>query len=346
MMKIRLDWVNLFPSIHGKFSVSQDTDILVERLKKLYAEVFKPELGTVQGVTANLHLKGNATPVFQRPRLVRYALRFAVEEELKRMENDGVLKPVEASNWPTLFVCVPKADGSVRICGEYKGTVDPAIQTEQFAIPALEEIRRRASSSHKFEKIDIRSAYQQLVLNEESKTVTHKGLFRYTRLPFGLSSSPAIWQRFIQQVLAGLDRTFAIMDDLLVGGSNDDGHLKNLEAVLSQFQKYGLRVKLPQCVFMAQSVIYFGFRFSEKGLQPGCEKVRAIKEAPAPRNVTELRPFLGVLALLTKFIPKLSTLAHPLYEPLGNKSWNWSPNCDKAFSDVKCALTSETVLKN
>ena len=95
---------------------------------------------------------------------------------------------------------------------------------------------------------------------------------------------------------------------------------------------------------MAPSVIYFGLRFSDKGLQPTDEKVRAIKEAPAPHNVTELRSFLGMLAALTNFIPKLSTLAHPLYELLGNKPWNWSPNCDKAFSDVKCALTSETVL--
>ena len=64
MMKIRLDWVNLFPSFHGQSSLSQDTDIRVECLKKLYAEVFKPELGTVKGVTAKLHLKENATPVF------------------------------------------------------------------------------------------------------------------------------------------------------------------------------------------------------------------------------------------------------------------------------------------
>ena len=123
------------------------------------------------------------------------------------MENDGVLKPVEASNWASLVVCVPKTDGSVRICGEYKGKVNPAIQTKQFAIPALEEIRRSVSSSNKFAKIDLRSTYQQLVLNEESKTVTHKGLFRYRRLPFGISSTPAIWQRFIDQVLAGLDGT-------------------------------------------------------------------------------------------------------------------------------------------
>ena len=75
---------------------------------------------------------------------------------------------------------------------------------------------------------------------------THKGLFQYTGLPFGISSSPAIWQHFIEQVLAGLNRTCVIMDDLLLGGVNDDEHLQNLEAVFEQFQKYGLRVKLPK----------------------------------------------------------------------------------------------------
>ena len=100
MIKIRLDWVkvNFFPSFHGQFSVSQDTEIRIERLKKLYAEVFKAELGTVKDVTAKLHLKENPTPVFQRPCPVPYALRSAAEEELKRMENDGVLKPVEVSD--------------------------------------------------------------------------------------------------------------------------------------------------------------------------------------------------------------------------------------------------------
>ena len=270
MMKIRLDWANLFPSINGQFAVGQNTDLRVEGLKELYAEVFKPELGTVKGVTAKLHLKENATPVFQRARPIPYALRSAVEDKLKRMESEGVLKPVEVSDWATPIVCVPKTDGSVRICGDYKSTVNPAIQTEQFPIPTLEEIRGRVSSWKKFTKIDLRSAYQQLVLDEEAQKLctsnTQKGLFRYTRLPFGISSSPAIWQRFIEQVLAGLDGTCVIMDDLLVGGSNDDEHLKNLEAVLKQFLKYGLQVKLPKCVLMSPSVIYFGLRFSENGL--------------------------------------------------------------------------------
>ena len=111
-----------------------------------------------------------------------------------------------------------------------------------------------------------------------------------------------------------------ITDDLLVGGTNDDEHLKNLEAVFKQFLKFGLRVKLPKCVFMAPSVIYFGLRFSEKGLQPTDKKVKAIKDAPTPHSVTELRSFLGMAAALTNFIPKLSTLAHPLYELVGNKA--------------------------
>ena len=218
--------------------------------------------------------------------------------------------------------------------------VNPAIQTEQFPIPTLEEIRGKVSTWNKFTKIDLRSAYQQLILDEESQKLctinTHKGLFRYTRLPFGISSSPAIWQRFIEQVLTGLSGTRVIMDDLLVGGMNDDEHLKNLETVFKQFLKFGLRVKLAKCIFMAPSVIYFRLHFSEKGLQPTDEKVKAIKEAPLTQ--------CDRTAFLPSFIPKLSTLAHPLYQLLGNKPWNWTPACKQAFRDVKHALTSESVL--
>ena len=87
MTKIRLDWRNLFTPPNGQFSVTQNEDVRIERLKEQYAEIFKPEIGTVKGVTAKLHLKENATPVFQRARPVPYALRSAVEEELKRMES-------------------------------------------------------------------------------------------------------------------------------------------------------------------------------------------------------------------------------------------------------------------
>ena len=140
MTMIRLDWKNLFSPFNGQFVVKGDNDKHIECVKERYAEIFKPELGMVKGVTAKLHLKDNVKPVFQKARPVPYALRPAVEEELKRMEDEGIIEPMEVSNWATPIVCVPKTDGSVRVCGDYKGTVNPAIQTEQFPIPTPEEI--------------------------------------------------------------------------------------------------------------------------------------------------------------------------------------------------------------
>ena len=153
MTKIRLDWKNLFSSSNGQFVVEGDNDERIERIKERYAEIFKPELGTIKGVTAKLLLKDNVKPVFQKARPVPYALRPAVEKELKKMEDEGIIEPVEVSNWATPIVCVPKTDGSVRVCGDYKGTVNPAIQTEQFPIPTLEAIRGKVSPGKSSRKL-------------------------------------------------------------------------------------------------------------------------------------------------------------------------------------------------
>lgn len=118
---------------------------------------------------------------------------------------------------------------------------------------------------------------------------------------------------------------------------------KNLEAVFERLQKFGLRIKLAKCLFMAPLVVYFGLRFSDQGLQPTDEKVQTIKVAPTPRNVSELHAFLGKLAALSTFIPKLSTVARPLYVLFGNRPWTWSPSCNQVSIDVKKVLTSDTV---
>ena len=105
--KSGLDWKDLLSPPIGQFKVDQHNDIRIELLKEQYADIFKPELETVKDVTAKLHLKENATSVFQKARPVPYALRFAVVEELKCVENEGVLEPVEVSDWATPIVWVP-----------------------------------------------------------------------------------------------------------------------------------------------------------------------------------------------------------------------------------------------
>ncbi len=255
---------------------------------------------------------------------------------------------MDVSEWATPLVCVPKADGTVRLCGDYKVTVNKVINTDQYPIPTPDEVFNKMSGGEKYSKIDLKCAYQQMLLDEKSQELvtinTHKGMFKYTRLPFGISSSPAIWQRFIDQVLGGLDHTCAIMDDVLVSGVNDVEHVQNLENLFERFRKYGLRLKVDKCHFMQDSVVYMGRKISRNGIQPTDDKVDAIRDAPAPRDVSELRSWLGMVNFQAKFVPNLSTMAHPLNELLGDRTYEWTEECDGAFNAVKQAISSDKLL--
>ncbi|XP_033095838.1 uncharacterized protein K02A2.6-like [Anneissia japonica] len=182
------------------------------------------------------------------------------------MQEEGVIYPVNFSQWATPLVCIPKADGRVHVCGDYKVTVNPSLHCDQYPIPTPEEVFTKLGGGKQYSKIDMKCAYQQLVLEDEAQEVvtinTHRGLYRYTRLPFGISSSPAIWQRFIEQVIAGLEGTCAIMDDVLVTGSSDTEHIMNLENLFERFNKYGVRVKAEKCTFLQRDVVYMGRKLS------------------------------------------------------------------------------------
>ena len=202
----------------------------MKELQSKYADMFKPELGTVKGTKATLHLRKNVKPVFCKARSVPFALRPAVERELERMQSEGIIMPVEFSEWATPLVCVPKPDGTVRLCGDYRTMVNQATHTVQFPIPMVEEIRSRLAGGEKFTKIDLKCAYQPMLLDEKAQELctinTHKGLFRYSRLPFGVLSSPAIWQRFMEQALSGMTSICVMVDDVLITGRDDRTHAK------------------------------------------------------------------------------------------------------------------------
>ena len=344
LRKIRLDWPEILSQ--GLYHI-KDADKCAT-LREQYADLFKDEVGTVKGMEATLHLMEGATPKFLRARTVPYAIRPAVEKELERLEQAGIIEPVQFSRWATPLVCVPKVDGSVRICGDYRSTVNTQLRVEHYPIPSAEEIRQNLAGGQKFSKIDLKCAYQQMKLDEASQELctisTLKGLYRYTRLPFGIASSPAIWQQFMEQALSGLTGLTVMQDDVLVTGANDDEHLKNLEQLFARFRKYGLRIKAEKCSFMKPTVVYYGLCISKEGVKPTKDKVESIKQAPVPKNQTELRSFLGMIAALSSFIANLPTLTHPLNKLLGNEPWQWTEQCDMAFTQLKEAITSLRML--
>ena len=174
---------------------------------------------------------------------------------------------------------------------------------------------------------------------------THKGLYQYNRLPFGIASAPAIFQQTMEKILQGLPGVTVYIDDILVTGRNDEEHLETLEKVLSRLQEYGLRLKREKCYFMQPSVEYLGYIVDKDGLHATPAKIEAITKAPKPRNVQELRSFLGFVNYYGKFIHQLSTLIQPLNHLLcQNVPWKWCKDCQKAFVALKEQLASSDVL--
>ena len=122
------------------------------------------------------------------------------------------------------------------MCFDFKVSVNPVLLAEQYPLPRIEDIFANLAGGKHFSKLDLRQAYHQMEVTEESKKFltinTHKGLFQYNRLVFGISSCPAIWQRAIDQVLQGIPGIQCILDNMIVSGKTDEEHLENLESVL------------------------------------------------------------------------------------------------------------------
>ena len=187
-----------------------------------------------------------------------------VEEELDRLTTMKVIEPVRFAEWATPIVPVLKTDGSIRICGDYKITVNRVSHLEQYPIPSLDDLCEKLTG-----KLDLSHAYSQLPLDDASKEFvtinTHKGLFRYNRLPFGVSSANAIFQRTIENILQGIPHMAVYLDDIIVTGTTRAQHLETLNIVLSRLAEAGLKLKREKCTFMADDVLYLGHRIDQHG---------------------------------------------------------------------------------
>lgn len=149
----------------------------------------------------------------------------------------------------------------------------------------------------------------------------------------------------MDQVLLGLPYTHCYLDDILISGPDKQTHLRTLEAVLSRLEDYGLRLKQEKCLFFQESVEYPGHITDAAGLYKSPEKLRAVMEAPAPADVSQLRSFLGMLNYYGCFIPDLATDLKPLNELLSKETkWQWTSACESAFQKAKERLASPEIL--
>ena len=344
---IRLNWRSIAKVTTTP--TSADVESQCAALQEKYNEVFSDTLGTITPFKAKLTVSPNAQPKFFKPRPVPFALRERVESELERLEQEGVLEKTHFSEWAAPVVVVPKPDGRLRLCGDYKVTVNPMLDVDQYPLPRPDDIFAKLAGGQQFSTLDLTNAYNQLILDDDSRkyvTVnTIKGLYQYTRLPFGISSAPAVFQRTIDTILEGAEGAACYIDDIIVTGQTAEQHLEHLEEVLRRLLKHGVHAKKSKCRFLQPSVVFLGHRIDADGIHPTEENLRAIVQAPAPKNVQELRSFLGLINYYGKFIPNAATILSPLNSLLRKEvTWTWTKECQRSFNLAKETLVSSKVL--
>ncbi|XP_033740319.1 uncharacterized protein K02A2.6-like [Pecten maximus] len=347
--QITLDWHRIHSIVKVHTGTNTAVQQQVEEIMNRHKSFFQDDWGTLKDIKAKLNVKPGAHPKFCKARPVPYSIKPKVEEEIDRLVKVGVLTKVNYSDWGTPIVPVIKKDGSVRLCGDFKVTLNPVLEVDQYPLPRATDIFASLAGGQKYSKLDLQHAYLQMEVDESSRDLltinTEKGLYQFNRLVYGVASAPAVWQRAMDTVLQGLKGVRCIIDDMLITGRSDEEHLQNLEAVMDCLDKYGLRLRKDKCEFFKDQVSFCGHNIDAEGLHKSENKVKAVLEAPEPMDVSQLRAFLGLVNYYGRFLPNLSTVLHPLHRLLDKgKTWEWNHKCKEAFDKVKRLVTSQEVL--
>ena len=308
------------------------------------------ELPTIRGYTASIVLADPNKPLkFCPARSVPLHLKDKLDLELDSLQRQGIISPIEFAKCASPVVWVKKPNGRYRLCVDFKATLNSNIQADSYPVPTIEDIMGRMDNAKKFAKIDLKTAYWQIALDEKSKSFsvinTHKGLFVLNRLQMGMKNASAIFQRCIEQVLKGIKNVIIYQDDLMVFAENATQLKKRVIDVKKRLREHNVTINADKCIQCTDSLSFLGYVFSGEGMKPDKSLVRKINETAIPSTKEELSRFLGMLNFFAKFIPNFSEICAPLYEARKGDSLKWTEECSKSFLILKKALSTPPVLQ-
>ena len=282
-----------------------------------------------------------------------------VQEHIKGLLAQNVI--VEShSPYAAPVVIVRKKDGGIRLCVDCD-RLNAKTVGDAYPLPRIQESFDALVGAQFFSTLDLASGYHQIAMHpdDQHKTafVTPMGLFEYTRMPMGLSSAPATFQRLMQSTMSDFIFQFLLvyLDDLLVYSKTFDEHLAHLDRLLQRIIDAGLKLKMDKCQFLRRQVHYLGHTISAEGVSCEAGKVEAVKNWPVPATTTALRSFSGFASYYRRFIQGFSKIAGPLHDLVakGNArhkkkgadiSKLWDQQHQKAFEELKTALSTAPVL--
>ena len=321
----------------------------VEELRSEFSGVFRDEPGRT-GVCQLAIRTGDSPPIASVPHRVPDKMKSLVKDEIEKLLELGVIV-VSTSPWASPIVPVPKGDGGLRLCIDYR-RLNGVTQGDPYYMSTFDEILERVGHSKCISKIDLRKGFYQIEVEEESvaKTafLTPFGKYEFKRMPFGLKNAPGIFQRAMEIVLREcFDWAAPYIDDIVVFSRTGGEHLAHLRAVFSALDRYGLTVNESKCQFGHQKMEYLGHLIGSGELAVPEHRATAMAEYVRPRTKKQLRAFLGAIGFYRQFVEgfaQWSALLTPATSKFAPTVVTWEPEMLEAFNSLRVSLCNCCVL--
>jgi dUTPase len=324
------------------------------------------------GITNLVKHRINVTdsyPFKQRHRKIPHSMYKEVRDHLQQLLDIGIIRKSD-SPWASNIVLVRKKDQSLRLCVDFRQLNNRTVK-DAYALPRVEELLEGLGGNQYYSVLDMKMGYHQVEIEENHKQYTAftagpLGFFEYTRLPFGLSNAPATYQRLMENCLSDLmfgeDKVCHIyLDDVIIASKSYADHMVCLEKVFTKLADAGLKLSPKKCFLFQDKVKYVGHVVSSQGIETDPEKITKISNWPTPKNVDEVRTFLGFTSYYRRFVKSFASIAKPLNQLLtGSKKkkhfrksvtrtqesgkWEWGERQQSAFDSLKQVLTSPPIL--
>ena len=331
--------------------LGDDDKIKFKELFNKYRDIFAfsdDQLGRTSLIQHTIDT-GDAHPIKQRP----YRTSPEAKQEIDRQVNDMLQRGIiqeSVSPWSAPVVLVKKKNGETRFCIDFR-LINKITRKDSFPMPLVSDTLDALSGTQYFTTLDLKSGYWQIELDpsarEKTAFATHNGLYEFLVMPFGLTNSGASFQRLMGHILRGLEYRFALIyiDDIIIFSKSIEEHLTHLEEVFRRLKAANVKLNPKKCCFAKQKVEYLGHVVTPDGVKPNPEKIRVVRDFPIPRNLKELRNFMGLANYYRRFVKGFAHIASPL-NALTKKGvkFVWTESCADAFDKLKRALVSAPIL--
>src|ERR1043165_9347489 len=302
-------------------------------------------------VVHRIPLLPGATPVKQKLRRMKPEWALKIKDEIAKQLEANFIEPIVYPKWLANVVPVPKKDGKVRMCFDYRD-LNKAFPKDDFPLPHIDLLIDRMAGHEMVSLTDLAAGYNQILMHgpdkEKTSFISEWGTFCYRVMPFGLKNAGATYQRMATTVFHDMihQEVEVYVDDMIVKSKTPEGHLEALEKFFLRLRKFNLKLNPAKCLFGETSGVFLGYLVSKRGIEVDPSKAKAILEMPPPRTESEIRGFLGRLQYISRLINQLADTCGPIFKLLRKgASKKWNEECQKAFEEIKEYLLSPPILQ-